>query len=87
MLDRHTFLPLKAHHHHPLSLLTLSYPEFEGIMQISERRMQKAWREGTGLTLSLEIRLPCIKKTQQDPGADLIEELAYYFMGNMVLVE
>ena len=43
--------------------------------------------EEAGLTLSLEIRLPCIKKTQQDRGADLIEELAYYFMGNMALVE
>ena len=56
-------------------------------MQISERRMQKAWREGAGLTLSLEIRLPHIKKTQDVTRTVASDELMCEFIVFMVLIE
>ena len=38
--------------------------------------------KGVGLTLSLEICLPGIKKTQEETWAGITEQLVYYFLGS-----
>lgn len=50
-------------------------------------RTENSWREGAGLTLSLEICLPCIKKTQDETWASVTEQLVYYFQGALVQIE
>ena len=39
------------------------------------------------LTLSLEICLPSIKKTQEETWAGITEQLVYYFLGALVQIE
>ena len=50
-------------------------------------RTENLWRKGAGLTLSLEIHLSCIKKTQEETWAGVTEQLVYYFLGASIQIE
>ena len=43
--------------------------------------------KGVGLTLSLEICLPGIKKTQEETWAGITEQLVYYFLDSLEQIE
>lgn len=48
---------------------------------------RKFVRKGAALTLSLEICLSCIEKTQEETWAGVTEQLVYYFLGALVQIE
>ena len=43
--------------------------------------------EEAGLTLSLQMCLPCIKKTQQERGAGVTDVCLQSYIDHMVLIE
>ena len=57
-----------------------------GKMRRCDFRTKNLWREGAGLTSSLEICLSCLKKTQEETRADVIHQLMY-FLGVSVKAE
>ena len=76
-LEIHIFSPLGTCHHHPLTLLAPTPPNLRIWCKFMSARRDNAWREGAGLTLSLKVCLPCLKKTQEETGADVINICLY----------